>query len=324
LAVWHMGGGLAFGSDGKIYIAVGEHEVTTSQAAQKLSNLWGKVLRLNPDGSIPTDNPFYTRDTVTGQNKAIWAYGFRNPFTMAVQKSTGKLFIGNVGDGTWEDQDTVSVGKNYGWPVCEGSHMRGSTNNCPTSNNFVLPLITYRHGTTTPTGNCAIAGGFTNSFGAQDTGKYFYADFTNNNTTTGWIRRVDPLNGADTATFATGVLDITGLKFSPTTGNMYYITRGYATGTIDTASATFLTKSKVYRVSYGTVGILQQSKNPGWVINFGASSLTVPEGVVGLTLFDLSGRKVWEVGNLKVGERLSLPTGLNHGMLQFRWLSSSK
>ncbi|MGB9155899.1 MAG: PQQ-dependent sugar dehydrogenase, partial [Chthoniobacterales bacterium] len=77
----HNGGGLHFGSDGKLYIGVGEN--ANGANAQTLSNLLGKVLRINSDGSIPTDNPFY--NSASGNNRAIWALGLRNPFTFAFQ-----------------------------------------------------------------------------------------------------------------------------------------------------------------------------------------------------------------------------------------------
>ncbi len=69
--------------------------------AQTLSNLLGKLLRLNKDGTIPTDNPFYS--TASGKNRAIWALGLRNPFTFAVQPGTGRIFINDVGQSTWEE-----------------------------------------------------------------------------------------------------------------------------------------------------------------------------------------------------------------------------
>src|SRR5688500_12304377 len=75
----HNGGALAFGSDGKLYAAVGEN--ANAANAQSTGNLLGKMLRINKDGTIPTDNPFYT--SATGRNRAIWALGLRNPFTFA-------------------------------------------------------------------------------------------------------------------------------------------------------------------------------------------------------------------------------------------------
>jgi glucose/arabinose dehydrogenase len=78
-----------FGPDGKLYIAVGEN--ANGANAQSFSNLLGKMLRINPDGTIPTDNPFFS--TATGNNRAIWALGLRNPFTFAFQPGTGRMFI---------------------------------------------------------------------------------------------------------------------------------------------------------------------------------------------------------------------------------------
>ena len=77
----HNGGGLHFGLDGKLYVSVGENG--NGATSQSLDNLLGKLLRINPDGTIPTDNPFY--QTATGNNRAIWALGLRNPFTFARQ-----------------------------------------------------------------------------------------------------------------------------------------------------------------------------------------------------------------------------------------------
>jgi glucose/arabinose dehydrogenase len=85
--------------DGKLYIATGDNG--TPANAQALGNLHGKILRINADGTIPTDNPFFT--IATGVNRAIWAMGLRNPFTFAVQPMSGRLFVNDVGQDTWED-----------------------------------------------------------------------------------------------------------------------------------------------------------------------------------------------------------------------------
>src|SRR4051794_22250124 len=82
----HNGGALHFGPDGKLYVAVGEN--ANGANSQTLSNLLGKILRLNADGSIPPDNPFYTQ--TTGVNRAIWALGLRNPYTFSFQPGTGR------------------------------------------------------------------------------------------------------------------------------------------------------------------------------------------------------------------------------------------
>src|SRR5207248_1185562 len=112
----HNGGAIHFGPDGKLYIAVGEN--ANGANSQTLSNLLGKMLRINSDGSIPTDNPFY--NTATGSNRAIWALGLRNPFTFAFQPGTGRMFINDVGESTYEEINDGIAGSNYGWPITEG------------------------------------------------------------------------------------------------------------------------------------------------------------------------------------------------------------
>src|SRR6185369_8467318 len=84
----HQGGALHFGSDGKLYIGIGEQ--TAETPAQRLDTLQGKILRINTDGSIPTDNPFLQQ--TTGKYQSIWALGLRNPFTFAVRPTSGDLF----------------------------------------------------------------------------------------------------------------------------------------------------------------------------------------------------------------------------------------
>ena len=106
----HNSGALHFGPDGKLYVAVGDHSVSSN--GQDLNTVKGKILRLNPDGSIPSDNPFY--NSTTGTNRAIWAYGFRNPFRTAVQRTTGRLFANDVGNGSWEEINDVVAGGTTG------------------------------------------------------------------------------------------------------------------------------------------------------------------------------------------------------------------
>ncbi|RYG62439.1 glucose sorbosone dehydrogenase, partial [bacterium] len=126
----HNGGSMRFGPDGKLYVAVGENSVAPN--AQTLTNLKGKILRLNKDGSVPTDNPFYNQ--TTGINRAIYALGFRNPFSFDIQPGTGRIFANDVGNSTWEEIDDVKAGRNYGWPTTEGP------SNDP---RFEPPLYTY-------------------------------------------------------------------------------------------------------------------------------------------------------------------------------------
>src|SRR6187200_2061260 len=95
----HNGGAMHFGIDGKLYIAVGEN--ANGANAQTLANLLGKVLRINADGTIPSDNPFF--NTASGVNRAIWALGLRNPFTFAFNPVAVRMFINDVGQSVWEE-----------------------------------------------------------------------------------------------------------------------------------------------------------------------------------------------------------------------------
>jgi glucose/arabinose dehydrogenase len=206
----HMGGAIDFGKDGKLYIATGDND--RGAVAQKLTNLFGKMLRINKDGTIPTDNPFYS--TASGNNRAIWARGLRNPFKFAVQPATGTIFINDVGESTWEEINRASKAANYGWPVHEGRE--GDPD-------YRGPVYAYKHGSTDTTG-CAITGGAfynpaTIQFPSAYVGDYFFADLCN-----GWIRTYDPATKVARG-FATGLEKPVDLEVSKA-GELYYLSRG--------------------------------------------------------------------------------------------------
>jgi glucose/arabinose dehydrogenase len=206
----HNGGAIHFGKDGKLYVAVGENGKGSN--AQSLRTLKGKMLRINKDGTIPRDNPFYKR--ATGTNRAIWALGLRNPFSFAIQPHKGKMFINDVGEQRWEEIDRGVTGANYGWPRYEGPESN------PTYRN---PVFAYGHGNTKATG-CAITGGAfynptTRRFPSGYMGDYFFADLCS-----GWIRRLDSATG-DVSGFATGLGSPVALEVSKG-GSLYYLSMG--------------------------------------------------------------------------------------------------
>ena len=209
-----MGGALDFGKDGKLYVATGDGD--TPGKAQKLTNLFGKMLRIDKDGTIPTDNPFYSK--ASGNNRAIWALGLRNPFKFAIQPATDPtapdtIFINDVGKNTWEEINQLQKGANYGWPVHEGV-----ANDPP----YVDPIFAYGHGSTNTTG-CAITGGaFYNPptvlFPQEEyEGDYFFADFCS-----GWIRKREATG--EVSGFATGLERPIDLEVSQA-GELYYLSR---------------------------------------------------------------------------------------------------
>src|SRR5204863_5085214 len=119
-------------------------------------------------GTIPTDNPFF--GTATGTNRAIWALGLRNPFTFAVQPGTGRIFINDVGQNTFEEINDGIAGSNYGWPNSEGLRQPGDT--ATSIGTYRDPLFVYDHNIG-PNGGCAITGGtFYNPSTAQFPGGY--------------------------------------------------------------------------------------------------------------------------------------------------------
>jgi glucose/arabinose dehydrogenase len=213
----HNGGAIHFGPDGKLYIAVGENANPAN--SQSLGNLLGKILRINSDGTIPADNPTTfggIAGSPTGNNRAIWSVGLRNPYTFTFQPSSGRMFINDVGQSNWEEINDGIAGSNYGWSICEGLC-------APPNANFRNPLFQYAHGNSGTTG-CAITGGAfynptTVNFPSDYVGKYFYAEFC-----TGWIRRFDPATGTDTA-FASGAANPVDLIVTAD-GSLYYLARG--------------------------------------------------------------------------------------------------
>ena len=229
---YHNGGGLAI-VKGQLYISVGENTVAAN--AQSFTTLKGKILRINTDGSIPADNPFYS--TTTGLNRAIWALGLRNPFRLAAQPGTGRLFVNDVGASSWEEINDAVAGKNYGWPGIEGVR----TNQTPPAN-YKDPLYAYNHST-----GCSItAGTFYNpttaSFPAAYVGKYFFGDYCGN-----WIKTIDPATKTITD-FATGInrpLDVA----VGANGAFYFIARNGISGGSDAAN-TSSNNGVLWKVTY--------------------------------------------------------------------------
>lgn len=120
----HLGGGMDFGPDNKLYLALGDgatYELANPLAfrSQNLDETAGKVLRINTDGTAPNDNPFYTTPTAT--RSMVWQYGLRNPFKAIFKPDTGKFWISDVGWFDWEELNTGPAGSNFGWPCYEGS-----------------------------------------------------------------------------------------------------------------------------------------------------------------------------------------------------------
>lgn len=134
---FHNGGRLRFGPDGKLYASTGDAQ--NGAYAQDLNNLAGKVLRLNADGTIPSDNPF---------GNYVWSYGHRNPQGLAFD-SQGRLWEQEFGNSVMDETNLIQRGGNYGWPNCEGTVSQGGSG-CATAG-YIAPKRTY----STAEGSCS-------------------------------------------------------------------------------------------------------------------------------------------------------------------------
>src|SRR5688572_17802682 len=249
----HNGGAMHFGKDGKLYVAIGENANTAH--AQNLDTYHGKLLRINKDGSVPEGNPY---PTGSEQRKRVWAHGLRNPYTFSVHPETGRIFVNDVGQDSWEEVNDATIGgKNFGWPTTEG------TFNAATYPNFTNPVYAYVQGSGDGKG-CAITGGTffypsATNYPSVYLGKYFFQDLCN-----AWINTLD-LSGtvATRSPFATAAGGSNLALTVGNDGNLYYLSRA---------------SSALYKVIYNKTTVPFITNHP--------ASVTVAEG--GAATFNVS------------------------------------
>lgn len=249
IADYHNGGAIHFGLDGKLYLAIGDNSDRPN--AQLLSTVNGKILRLNPDGTVPSDNPFVGTPGARGE---IWAFGLRNPFTFAFDPASEAMRINDVGGSSYEEVNRGMAGANYGWPTCEG----------PCNNSaFTAPLYSYG-----APANKAITGAAfyrSNQFPEMYQGVYFFGDCINN-----FINYLDRNNQVVVWRSTTdGPVDI---RIGPD-GGLYY--SGLLTG-------------RVYKISYQSTAanriptaVMSASPVSGrapLAVSFDASASSDPDG----------------------------------------------
>ncbi len=179
----HNGGGLSFGKDGFLYIALGDGGSGGDPLGngQNTNTLLGKILRIDVDSApapglnyaIPSSNPFVNQ---TGRHE-IWLYGLRNPFRFSFDSTTGNLWIGDVGQDSFEEVDRLTPqdgGKNLGWNIMEGTHCFQPATNCPTAG-LTLPVFDYDHSQ----GDKTVIGGYVyhGTKAPALAGTYVFGDF---------------------------------------------------------------------------------------------------------------------------------------------------
>ena len=175
----HKGCALVFGAEGYLYISIGDD--CQDWPGQDRTSLMGKLLRIDVDHAapglkyaIPPDNPF--AGNTQGWREEIYAYGFRNPWRFSIDRLSKRIFLGDVGEATWEEVNLVSKGRNYGWIVMEGDDCFPNPAACDTSGtDCVPPIWQYPHDG--ETGNAIIGGAVYRGHTVPSLrGKYIYAD----------------------------------------------------------------------------------------------------------------------------------------------------
>jgi len=206
---FHNGGAVKFGNDGKLYVTTGDGGGDGKGTSQDRTNLHGSILRLNDDGSVPSDNPFTYQGGYNGVPcgqtggvlppdapkdaicSEIFSYGFRNPFRIVMdphETEKTRFYVNDVGGAVWEEiseAGTDFAGKNYGWPTYEGPCKFGQTGDCPLYNpssnvlnrgQYHNPLYYYQH-VSEREGGCIAGGAFVPTGIWPADYKYVYADF---------------------------------------------------------------------------------------------------------------------------------------------------
>ena len=202
----HNGGLVLFGPDGKLYVGLGDGGSGGDPQGngQDRDTLLGKILRLDVASapySIPSNNPFVG---VSGAREEIWIYGLRNPWRFSFDRSTADLYIGDVGQGSYEEVDVLPSGRpggdNYGWNVMEGDHCYAAST-CNRSG-LVPPVAEYTHAD-----GCSITGGhvYRGSRAPSLTGAYLYGDYCS-----GWVRSFRYIGGRVIEEFSWPTLSVSG------------------------------------------------------------------------------------------------------------------
>jgi glucose/arabinose dehydrogenase len=307
----HNAGQLAFGPDGYLYIGMGDGGSGGDPLnnAQNNAVLLGKFLRIDVNATgggknytIPPDNPFLGNSQ--GYREEIFAYGFRNPWRYSFDEAANRLWVGDVGQGAWEEIDIVEKGKNYGWRIMEGSHCYNPPAGCNTTG-LTMPVWDYDRSSA---GGSSVTGGYVYRGTAipEMYGKYVYGDFISGNI---WFLTYDGISPPVNTLFSASGLNISSfgvdrqkeLYVCAFDGKIYKFVKTLSTGTGRTE-----VPSRVFYLKQN----YPNPFNPTTAIEFSLPQ----EGRVSLTIYDLVGK---EVKKLLDG---FMPTGMH----QVRWSGTNQ
>ncbi|HEY0003441.1 MAG TPA: PQQ-dependent sugar dehydrogenase [Pyrinomonadaceae bacterium] len=264
----HTIGTVRFAPDGKMLVSIGDGATYCSVTplalrAQNLNSYNGKLLRINSNGTAPTDNPFY--DGTNSVRSKVYAYGLRNPYRFGLHP-TGEPYIGDVG---WDSFEEVNRGRgaNFGWPCFEGGGRQplytqqnfAECNRLSTSD-ITFGLYTYGR----DVGNTVIGGTFytATQFPSTYQGNFFFADYGR-----GWIKRMVPGSESQPILFGEGFNNLVSLELGPD-GSLYYIA---------------LVTGEVRRIRFGNTPTAVASATPSagyspLTVNFSSAGSSDPSG----------------------------------------------
>ncbi|MGQ0829435.1 MAG: PQQ-dependent sugar dehydrogenase [Bacteroidota bacterium] len=297
----HVGGIIRFrpSEPTKLYVQTGDLAYQSSNPtlnyANKLTNPYGKILRINTNGTIPTDNPYYDDgNPAIGNDDRIWSYGHRNMFGMCFNPVTDSLYSTENGATKWDEFNIIHKGANYGWSTCEGAHLFNSTTSPCTNPAFINPLSTWGNVSGLPalTGCLSYSGSimpeFNNHILVADNRNGIIYDLTMGNAP-----------AYDVVSNRVNFADIT------TTSGLTALKQG-ADGCIYAMKGGYTTSGEVYKICPANVGILrndafendlgQNYPNPSTgktQINYTVAQVS---NIV-IELYDVTGRKIKTVLN---------------------------
>lgn len=292
----HSGNDLHIGPDGKLWWSVGDN-VPAITNAQTLTNIYGKILRFNLDGTIPSDNPFLH---IPGAVPAIYAYGLRNPFRFTFLPN-GQAMTEDTGSSFWEELDTIQAGGNYGWDFYEG--------NCG-SCGYINPAYAYGH---LPTDGAAsaIAAYAGSVFPAQYAHVVFFGDYNRGDIEAVTFDPTYTTEISDTV-FDSGAGTIADLQEGPD-GNLYYVSIFEGTFTKITAVGPFtsttttppqtLAPGQVAPVASITTPTVGATYAAGNTINFSGTASDAVDGTLPASAYS------WQVDFMSNGVARPFYTG---------------
>ncbi len=275
----HNGGSIKFGSDGYLYIGMGDGGSggDPGNRAQNINENLGKMLRINVIDATPYyENPPTNPYVGVAGNDEIWAIGLRNPWKFSFNRLNGDLWIADVGQNAIEEVNKTAfplpnTALNYGWRCYEGNMAYDNSGGCPTYANTVAPISVYTHGST---GRCSITGGYfyTGVAYPNFAQKYFFADYC-----TGEIAWIDALGNISWAYNATGVITTFG---EDKDGELYVANGGTIYKLIDTSLGT---------ADFGQNGL---SLYPNPATGTFSIKNTYNIGLTSLKIIDLTGKAI--------------------------------